>query len=89
MLVDHYHLTLPEIGNLTDRSIAAVYFHARTREGVIDIPVAAVEAAPTPDTEEQLLAELAMLRGANLITDENYHQCVEDAKRRFRGRAEG
>ena len=85
VLVDHYHLTLREIGDLTDRQIKEVYFHARTKEGAIDIPLPPVDETPVPDTEERLLADLAVLRGANLITEDNYRQCVADAKRRFRG----
>ena len=85
ILVDHYHLTLREIGDLTDRQIAEVYFHARTKEGSIDVPVPAVEATRGPETEAKLLADLAFLRAANLITAENYERCVAEAKGKFRG----
>jgi hypothetical protein len=87
ILVDHYHLTLPDIANLTDRSIDEVYFHARTKEGSIEIPLPAVEAADVPETEEKLLADLAYLRGALGLTDENYAACVEEVRGRFRGEA--
>jgi hypothetical protein len=88
ILVDHYHLTLPDIAALTDRSIDEVYFHARTKEGSIEIPLPAVEApADVPETEGKLLADLALLRGNNLISDENYAACVAEVRRKFRGDA--
>jgi hypothetical protein len=89
ILADHYHLSLDQIANLTDRSIAEVYFHARTKEGSIQIPVpvmtAAQEEQTEAETEESALRDLSFLRGANLISEENYAVCVAEIKRKYRG----
>lgn len=83
ILVDHYHLTLREIGDLTDRQIKEVYFHARTKEGAIDVPVPAVEATREEgDPLAAALRDLAFLKATSLITAENYEACVADAKRK-------
>lgn len=81
--MEHYHLTLAEIANLTDRSIKSVYFHAREKDGSIRLPVPAAEEVAEPETEEGTLQSLAFLLAANLITEANYRQCVEDAKRKY------
>lgn len=84
ILADHYGLTMPEVGNLTDRQIKDVYFHARTKEGAIEIPLPAAEPPAEEETEEIVLRNLQILRGAGLIPEENYLACVEEAKRKFR-----
>ena len=83
--MEHYHLTLAEIANLTDRSIKSVYFHAREKDGSIRMPLPEVTQEAPPETEEGTLQSLAFLLSANLITPANYAQCVEDAKRKFNG----
>ena len=89
VLADHYHLTLDQIADLTDRQISEVYFHARTKEGAVEIPVPDVEVVEEPETEADVLLHLDLLRAANLIGDENYRQCVADARRKFGGEGEG
>lgn len=85
ILVDHYHLTLREVAALTDRQIRDVYFHARTKEGSIDVPVPAVEAPDEPPSLDATLRDLGFLKAAGLITAENYGACVAAAEGRFRG----
>jgi len=52
-LLNHYHLTLPEIGRLTDRQISDLYFHPRDEAGAIK----PVEKEPQPGTLEFDLRE--------------------------------
>lgn len=87
MLVDHYHLSIPEIGNLTDRQIAKVYFHARDKDGMIRLSVPTIEKAEdTPETLESALADLEFLRMVlPNIDQESYEKSVEELKRKFNG----
>lgn len=82
--MDHYHLTLLEIANLTDRTIKSVYFHARTKEGAIDVPLPVVEKVEEEETEESTLRDLLFLLQSKLISEENYQACVEEARRKYR-----
>lgn len=55
ILIDHFYLLPSDIGNLTERQIDDLYFHARTKEG---------EIKPVPDTSnrEPTTYEQAQLR---------------------------
>lgn len=68
--------------------ISDIYFHARSKEGRIEIPAPVVEAAGEPETEAAALADLALLRQLNLITPENHAECVAATRRKFRGTSE-
>lgn len=92
MLVDHYHLSLDQIANLTDRSISSVYFHARTKEGYIRVPTPPVlsssvesEDEAVAETEETALSDLRAVLASGLITQENYDECVAKIKEKFSG----
>jgi len=52
-LLNHYHLTLPEIRRLTDRQIVDLYFHPRDDNGAIR----PVEQQPQPGSLEFELQE--------------------------------
>ena len=58
-LLNHYHLTLPEIGRLTDRQIADLYFHPREEDGSIK---AQVEEAQPGSLEYELQEARIMAR---------------------------
>lgn len=86
VLVDHYHLSLPEIGNLTDKQIVKVYFHARDEDGTIRLPVPTIEKIDKPETLESVLADLEFLRMfLPHTTQENYEKSAEEIRRKFDG----
>lgn len=47
-VVEHFHLTLEQAGELTDRQIAGILFHARDKEGRLSPPLIG------PQKEQQL-----------------------------------
>lgn len=62
-LVDHFHLTPAEIGELTDRQIAQLYFHPRDKDGAIRRPEseAVMGSMELPTTMEQELADIDLM----------------------------
>jgi len=74
---------MEQIVRLTDRTINEVYFHARTAEGAISVPVSPIEAAEEPETEAKVLADLEFLRMSGLISEANFKDCVEQARKKF------
>jgi hypothetical protein len=59
-LLDRFHLTLAEIGRLTDFQVYALYFHKRDDKGNIPIPGGGLELR-APDRPLSLEEELMML----------------------------
>lgn len=85
-LLDHFKLTPAEVGRLTDRQIAQLYFHARDEEGKIKGP----QPALTP--EQSYSREVAALDGLldmHLISRKNYDDCVAKLKAKHGVAAEG
>lgn len=65
ILIDKYHLTPREIGRLTDLQIRKLYFHERTREGAIRIPMPEVpEAVTWPEIRQRLMDVAGMMEPA-------------------------
>lgn len=61
ILVDHFHLTIPEILELTELQISTVYFHRRDKNGAI-----AYRFADDDDQDRKKLNE-AKARAADLV----------------------
>lgn len=78
ILVDHFHLTLPEIRKLTDRQIEEVYFHPRTEQGEIK-----PEVRGNADTLEFRLLGIDMLVANNTITREQGDRLKEEAREKW------
>lgn len=73
---------------MTDRTISEVYFHARTKEGYIDIPLPEIIGEEQEGEEASLegtLAGLKILLDAGMITRENFEDCTKQAKEKFNG----
>lgn len=74
---------MDEIGELTDRTIHTVYFHKRSKEGAIEIPMPTVSSMQE-ETLESALADLEVLKA--LLTQENYEATKAAVLERFRGK---
>ena len=83
VLVDHYHLSLREIADLTDRQIKDIYFHARTKEGTIDLPMTFLPPEEEIPTLETTMRDLNFLLSNKAISPENYAECVAAAQEKF------
>jgi len=68
ILVDKFHLTIDQIGNLTQFQIQEIYFHARDKNGSIVLPESAID-----DDAEELnnLFVLRQLINGGYIAGEN------------------
>lgn len=90
ILVDRFHLSLEQIGNLTDRCLFQVYFHPRDKDGSIKLPdMFLVESDPLPEEEEpaasleKITNQLQMFLGMGVIDQANYDQCITEAKVKY------
>lgn len=84
-LIKEYHLTLDQIGELTDRQIVDYYFHPRDKEtGVIKIPSNwNVDEFRTPLTLEEELMQLDSLAIQVNLTPENVEECRRQLREKF------
>lgn len=78
ILIDKYHLTPQEIGKLTDFQIQKLYFHERTKEGAIRIPMPAV---PEAVTWEEIKARL--LSVANMMDADEHAKMMQEAEAKY------
>lgn len=86
LLVDRFHLTIPEIAKLTDRQLHQVYFHKRTKEGMIEIPMPSVEMAmEAEETEEKTLRDLAALLDSGFIVKQDFERLKQDVAAKYHG----
>jgi hypothetical protein len=85
-LLDHFHLTLDQIGRLTDAQIYDLYFHRRDRKtGGIIFPEGE-RRATDEDVPHTLEAELAALDMLALISPNTPASNIEEAKAKLRAK---
>jgi hypothetical protein len=85
-LLDHFHLTLGQIGRLTDAQIYDLYFHRRDRKtGAIVFPEGPAKAT-NEDVPHTLESELAMLDMLALISPNTPASNIEEAKVKLRAK---
>jgi hypothetical protein len=73
ILVDRFHLTPRDIGQLTDRMIHQVYFHERDKDGAIKVPIVVPEPAMS---EDEKAAQLEVLR--ILLSPEDFQRMKQE-----------
>jgi hypothetical protein len=82
-LVDHFHLTLEEVANLTDGQINKIYFHPRDENG--GIKGASVMGEEVQPTLEGNLAHLDVLIAKRMVPAEKREEFREKIKERWNG----
>lgn len=80
LLLDHFHLRLDDIAELTDRQIDELYFHVRTEQGAIKPAEQPVTPKATLQSE---LMQLDIGRGYGLVDDVSYRQTVEGLRKKY------
>lgn len=78
ILIDKYHLTPRDIGRLTDLQIRKLYFHERTREGAIRMPMPEVAEATG---WEQIKARLMDV--ASMMEPEEHAKMMREAEAKY------
>lgn len=65
MLIDHFHLTIPEIRELTQYQIQELYFHKRDKSGSVVIPIPDIPTGLEIENNLAVLQEMANLGALN------------------------
>ena len=84
-LLDHFHLSLNEIADLTDYQIQELYFHKRDEDGSIVMPKPPRKARKQAATMEEELQDLFILHNSLKAFGglNNYSQLVEQIKTKW------
>jgi hypothetical protein len=88
-LLDHFHMSLDDIRNLTDAQLCDFYFFPRDEQGVLiqpeEIRKAIREAALNqPTSFEAQLGDLMQLKGKRLISKENFNKAIAELKLKWK-----
>lgn len=83
ILVDRFHLTPEQIGRLTDRQIAGLYFHPRDRDGSIKIPIT------VPDVPQEPADVAATLEGMRWMFEPEVFERMKQEVAAKHGKASG
>ncbi len=85
ILVDHFHLTLDEVGNLTPYQIDKIYFHKRDKDGNIDAGGKKInlDVDKSTVTFDQLMMEGHNLFDAKVIDKEAFEKYKADLRKKY------
>ena len=82
-LMDRFGLDPARIAPLTDRQILQFYFHPRDKDGSLKVDAVEALEDTKPETFDEAMFSLDVLRHAVKLTDENYSECVAKLKKKF------